>query len=47
MDARGDLGPTTRSNAEIPRQSLQAYYGALDANQNVKPVDELDWSDFA
>lgn len=47
LDARGDIGPTVRSNAEIPRDSMQAFYGALDANDSVRPVDELDWSDFS
>lgn len=46
MDARGDLAPTVPSNAEIPRDSMLAFYSALDANDDLTPVDEADWSDF-
>lgn len=46
LEARGDLDPTARSTAEIPRDSMLAFYEALDANEDFKPVDEVDWSDF-
>jgi uncharacterized phage-associated protein len=46
-DARAGLGPTDRSNREITIASMAAFYEALDADENAKPVDELDWPGWA
>lgn len=45
-DARGDLPPTARSSAEITPEALAAYYSTVDAAEEAKPVDELDWHDW-
>jgi uncharacterized phage-associated protein len=42
-EARGDLNPTARSDAEISQSSMQAFYSALDTAENATPVAEIDW----
>ena len=42
-EARGDLEPTARSDAEITQSSMQAFYSALDTAENATPVAEIDW----
>jgi uncharacterized phage-associated protein len=46
IEARGDLGPTDRSVAEISRDSMLAFYAALDADPSATPVEDIDWSGF-
>lgn len=43
-DARGDLGATERSTAEITQPAMQAFYLALDADERAQPISEIDWS---
>jgi uncharacterized phage-associated protein len=45
-DARGPLGSTDRSNALISTAAMLEFYEALDADPDVSPVDEIDWSAF-
>lgn len=42
-NARGDLGPTEVSDAEITVEAMQGYYLAVDADVRATPVDEFDW----
>lgn len=42
-EARGDLSPTARTDAEISLSSMQAFYSALDTNENATPIAEIDW----
>ncbi|MCW2987243.1 MAG: hypothetical protein JWM24_181 [Solirubrobacterales bacterium] len=42
-DARGDLPPTERADVEISQSSMQAFYSALDTDENATPVEEIDW----
>lgn len=43
-DARDGLGPTEPSSRAISLATIQAYYEALDADENVPPVGEIDWA---
>lgn len=43
-DARGNLGPTDRSDAEITTEAMAEFYAALDADPDVESVVEFDWS---
>jgi uncharacterized phage-associated protein len=43
-DAREGLGPTDPGDREISLQSMQAYYEALDADESVPVVGDIDWS---
>lgn len=43
-EAREGLGPTDLGSREITPASMQAYYAALDADENVPPVAEIDWA---
>lgn len=38
IDARRGLAPTTRSNQEIPLESMQEYYSAVAASEQTRPV---------
>ncbi|MDX6649081.1 MAG: hypothetical protein QOJ97_1032 [Solirubrobacteraceae bacterium] len=40
-DARRDLAPTDRSTQVISPESMQAFYTALDTDENAEPVDTL------
>lgn len=42
--AREGLGPTDLGNQEITLDSMQAYYSALDADESVPAVADIDWS---
>jgi uncharacterized phage-associated protein len=44
VDARGSLPPTARSNQLITPDAMAAYYAALDADENVPEITQLDWS---
>ncbi len=43
-EARDGLGPTDAGRREITPDSMQAYYAALDADENVPSVGEIDWT---
>jgi uncharacterized phage-associated protein len=43
-DAREGLGPTAPSSRAIPVAAMQAYYEALDADENAPAVGDIDWS---
>ena len=45
-EARDGLGPTDPSSSEITTTSMQAYYEALDADEGVPRVGEIDWSEL-
>jgi len=40
-DARRGLAPTDRSTREISPASMQAFYTALDTDENAQPIDKL------
>jgi uncharacterized phage-associated protein len=42
-DARRGLTAADRSSREITVASMAAFYEALDADDEAKPVDELEW----
>jgi uncharacterized phage-associated protein len=46
IEARGDLEPTDRSTNEIRLETMQEFYGALDANDDAQSVDSIDWDDL-
>ena len=39
--ARGELGPGERGDRVIALDDMAEYYGALDQDENAKPIDEL------
>lgn len=41
--ARGELPPTAPSQEEITPASMQEFYGALDADEDAPPVEQLNW----
>jgi uncharacterized phage-associated protein len=43
-DARDGLGPTDPGSREITLDALQAYYAALDVDENVPTVGDIDWA---
>lgn len=42
---RGDLPPTSRSNAEITLEAIAEYYSAVDLADDATVVGEIDWQD--
>lgn len=42
-DARRGLAPTALSTEEITIEAMQSFYAALDADDDAKLVDDLDW----
>jgi uncharacterized phage-associated protein len=44
QDARAGLRPTDPSKREISSESMQAFYGALDLDENAQPISEIDWT---
>ena len=45
-DARAGLSPTARSNREITPAAMECYYGAIDADEEATPVEDLNWGDW-
>jgi uncharacterized phage-associated protein len=41
-EAREGLSPTARSTRVIETETMQQFYSALDADEDAKPVTELD-----
>ena len=46
QEARKGLDPTDRSARPISLESMHDFYAALDAAQDAKPVEEIDWPDL-
>ena len=46
MEAREGLGLTTRSNRPISLATMQAFYGALDVDDDAQAVEDIDWQEL-
>ena len=45
IEARGELGPTDRSDREISLDRMQEFYTGLQSDIDARPIEELDWQD--
>jgi uncharacterized phage-associated protein len=46
QEAREGLAPTDRSEREISIATMHEFYSALDAADEARPVEEIDWDDL-
>ena len=44
QEARKGLGPTDYSSQEITHESMKVYYEALDADESLPAVGDIDWN---
>lgn len=43
-EARAGLDPTDRSNTAISFATMQAFYATLDAAEDAKPAEQINWA---
>ena len=46
QEAREGLAPTDRSSRRIKRETMQAYYAALDTDEDAQPVGQIKLPSF-